>query len=96
MNCRVAGCAGSYSERHTTLIQRHQGNPVLVERVPVFRCDRCGDEYLHLTTLQAMEQLVAHPPAPVGTAPIYRFDDGASSNITTANMDRLAVEFGDR
>ena len=43
MKCSIQGCTGSYDQREIVRALSHQGQVVVIERVPAEVCSVCGD-----------------------------------------------------
>lgn len=71
MKCDL--CQGEYRERLVTRSYVHRGRTVVVEGVPAFVCDQCGDILVREETVAAIDDLLGKGPEPQEYAPVYRF-----------------------
>jgi HTH-type transcriptional regulator/antitoxin MqsA len=73
MRCSVQGCPGEYEDREITHTVRHQGQIVVIEKVPAEVCSICGDVLLTPETVRHIESLLEHRREPVSVVPLYRY-----------------------
>lgn len=92
--CRIEGCPGEYEDRHITIIERHDGEPVLVGNVPAQVCSFCGDRLLSWETVGRLEELRRQPPAPTRLVPLYTLPDTGGGAAAVPAV--LATPAGDR
>ena len=62
---------GTYRERLVVFSSRHGDRVVVVDDVPAFVCDMCGDQIIAEATAREIERVVATEPR--DSAPLYRF-----------------------
>ena len=59
MNCSIQGCPGEYEDKEVAHTVRHQGEVVVIDRVPAEVCSVCGDVLLRPETVRDIEALLA-------------------------------------
>ena len=52
MTCRLACCPGEYEQRTIVHTVRHEGQIVVIDRVPAEVCSVCGDVLLKPETIR--------------------------------------------
>ena len=77
MKCSMTGCTGEYEPKRVTHTVRHRGEIVVIDHVPAEVCSVCGDTLLAPETVRGLERVLAHPEAPVRSAPVNEYEDGA-------------------
>jgi len=73
MKCMMRGCAGNYEDRRILHTVRHQGEVVVIDRVPAEVCDVCGDVLLHPETVANLERMLKALRTPKRTARVYDY-----------------------
>jgi YgiT-type zinc finger domain-containing protein len=72
-HCRIAGCPGEYERREILHVERHNGEPVVIDRVPADVCGFCGDVLLAWETVGRLEELARNLPQPLRMIPLYDY-----------------------
>jgi YgiT-type zinc finger domain-containing protein len=69
-------CGGETERREVTAENLWGGELTLVERVPAWVCQQCGEVYFDAATSRALDRLrQAHPTASrTVTVPVYQFE----------------------
>jgi YgiT-type zinc finger domain-containing protein len=73
MKCTIVGCPGRYEARETVVVERVQGQLMVIEQVPVEVCDVCGDTLFHPETVRHLEALRHTAASPQRTVPLYAY-----------------------
>ena len=73
MRCSIERCSGVYERRKIVHTVRHNGQVVVVDRVPADVCSLCGDVLLEPDTVRRLEELLRSKDQPASTAPLYEF-----------------------
>ena len=73
MNCTIGGCPGTYEPRETVVVERVQGQLIVIEHVPVEVCEVCGDVLLRPETIRHLEALRRTDVPPARTVPLYEY-----------------------
>ncbi|MXX37806.1 MAG: YgiT-type zinc finger protein [Gemmatimonadetes bacterium] len=73
MRCSIERCPGGYERRKVMHTVRHNGQVVVVDRVPADVCSLCGDVLLEPDTVRRLEELLRSKDQPASTAPLYEF-----------------------
>ena len=73
MRCSIERCPGVYEKRKVMHTVRHNGQVVVVDRVPADVCSLCGDVLLEPGTVRRLEELLRSKDQPASTAPLYEF-----------------------
>lgn len=73
MECSIEGCPGEYEERAIVHVERHHGQPVVIDHVPALVCSICGDVLFTPETVRRIEALVQSEALPLLTAPLYEY-----------------------
>jgi len=73
MTCRLACCPGEYEQRTIVHTVRHEGQIVVIDRVPAEVCSVCGDVLLKPETIRRIEELLKTRGRPAKTAPLYEY-----------------------
>lgn len=73
MECGIEGCPGGYEERLIVHVERHNGQPIVIEHVPALVCAVCGDVLFTPTTVRRLEALMRSEVQPTRTAPVYDY-----------------------
>jgi YgiT-type zinc finger domain-containing protein len=71
MKCSIEGCPGEYESRYIVHVVRHEGQVVVVDRVPAEVCSVCGDVLLAPETIRQIETVLKTRGRPTRTAPVY-------------------------
>jgi len=72
MKCIVQGCPGEMEQRRILHTFVRNGNPIVVEDLPVWVCPVCGYTVLDLHVLDTLFALNPETETPVGQAPVFR------------------------
>ncbi len=78
MQCTIVGCPGTYDARDTVVVERVQGQLMVIEQVPVEVCDVCGDLLFRPETIRHGEALRQTAAPPHRTVPLYAYVEGAT------------------
>ena len=73
MQCTMVGCPGTYEPRETVVVERAQGQSLVIEHVPVEVCDVCGDVLFRLETVRRLEALRHTAASSQRTVPLYAY-----------------------
>ncbi|MCG2768457.1 MAG: YgiT-type zinc finger protein [Chloroflexota bacterium] len=73
MKCSIEGCPGEYEERKIVHTVCHQGQVVVIDRVPAEVCSVCGDVLLKPETVRRIETLLRTTTRPTSTVPLYEY-----------------------
>jgi YgiT-type zinc finger domain-containing protein len=73
MKCTIVGCPGTYEPRETVVVERVQGQLMVIEHVPVEVCDVCGDVLFRPETVRHLEALRHTAASPQRTVPLYEY-----------------------
>ena len=73
MKCSIVGCPGEYEERAIVHTVRHEGQIIVIDRVPAEVCSLCGDVLLRPETVRRIEELLRKRSRPARTAPLYEY-----------------------
>jgi len=71
MKCSIEGCPGKYESRYIVHVVRHQGQVVVIDRVPAEVCSICGDVLLAPETIRQIETVLETRGHPARTVPVY-------------------------
>ncbi len=85
-HCRIAGCPGEYEQRRRLHATSHNGQPVVIDGVPMLVCDFCGDTLLSWETVRCLEELREPPPQPARMIPLYQFAGDAEQQRDEATV----------
>jgi YgiT-type zinc finger domain-containing protein len=67
-------CGGPVEEVLITLVLPPRNHETrIVDGVPAGVCASCGEEFLQLRTLEALERVLANPPARREEVPVWEF-----------------------
>ncbi len=75
--CRFPGHPGVYEQETTVYHRSRNGQLVVVNNVPQLVCNICADILCEEQTLRQLDRLLDSDTAPIGTAPLYEFAQGA-------------------
>jgi YgiT-type zinc finger domain-containing protein len=73
MKCTIVECPGTYETRETVVVERVQGQLMVIEHVPVEVCDVCGDVLFRPETIRHLEALRHTAAPPTRTVPLYEY-----------------------
>ena len=73
MKCSIEGCQGVSELRKVTHTVRHQGEVIVIDRVPADVCSVCGDVLFAPDTVRRIEDMLRTGARPTRTAPLYEF-----------------------
>jgi len=73
VNCTIVGCPGTYEARETVVVERAQGQWIVIEHVPVEVCAVCGDVLFRPETIRHLEALRQTHAPPARTVPLYEY-----------------------
>ena len=73
MKCSIEGCQGVPELRKVTHTVRHQGEVIVIDRVPADVCSVCGDVLFAPDTVRRIEDMLRTGKRPTRTAPLYEF-----------------------
>ena len=73
MKCSIEGCPGVSELRKVTHTVRHQGEVIVIDRVPADVCSVCGDVLFAPDTVRRIEDMLRTGERPTRTAPLYEF-----------------------
>jgi len=73
MQCTIVGCPGRYEARETVVVERVQGQLMVIEQVPVEVCEVCGDVLFRPETVRHLEALRHTAAPPQRTVPLYAY-----------------------
>lgn len=73
MNCMVEGCTGEYRETTTAEVFRRDGRLAVVDNIPVFVCNVCGDTFLSGSTTDRIARILDEKPEGATSAPVYDY-----------------------
>ena len=71
MKCSITGCPGDYEARKVLHTVRHDGQIVVIDRVPAEVCSVCGDVLMEPGTIRRIEALLQQRRQPASTVPLY-------------------------
>ena len=73
--CHKNDCPGGLEECLITHTVRHEGELVVIDRVPAEVCDACGETLLMLETVRKIDRMVREREGltPSSTVPLYEF-----------------------
>jgi len=75
--CRLPGHPGVYKQETTVYQRCRNGQLVVVNNVPRLVCNICTDTLYEEQTLRQLDRLLESDIAPIGSAPLYEFAQGA-------------------
>ncbi len=75
--CRITGKPSRYLPENVAYLAHRNGQSVVVIHVPRMVCDVCTDTLYEEQTLRQLDHLLDSDIAPIGTAPLYEFAQGA-------------------
>jgi YgiT-type zinc finger domain-containing protein len=69
--CNV--CQGKLEKKLTTYTQWFEDNLIVIENVPAWVCDRCGETYYDPDVMEQIQNIVwsGQPPVRFVEAPVY-------------------------
>lgn len=73
MDCGIEGCPGGYEDRKIVHVERHHGQPVVIDHVPALVCSICGDVLFTPETVRRLQALTHSEARPTRTAPVYEY-----------------------
>ena len=73
MKCSIEGCQGVSELRKVTHTVWHQGEVIVIDRVPADVCSVCGDVLFAPDTVRRIEDMLRTGKRPTRTAPLYEF-----------------------
>lgn len=73
MNQECSVCHGKLKRTVTVYTQQYQGQFIIIENVPAWVCEPCGETYYEPQIVEAIQALIWSGAAPVRTVqtPIY-------------------------
>lgn len=73
MNERCDVCGGQLHHTLTTYTQEYEGRIIVVENVPAWVCDQCGEAYFDPDVVEQVQNLIWSGGAPVRyiETPVY-------------------------
>lgn len=73
----MPGCQGQYEEEAITQALRFgDGRVIVIDAIPAWVRDICGDTLIDPEAAEAIERIKADPPAPSALVPLYRIKGG--------------------
>lgn len=73
MQCTMVGCPGRYEARDTVVVERVQGQLLVIDQVPVEVYEVWGDVLLQPETVRHVEALRHTAAPPQRTVPLYAY-----------------------
>ena len=73
MNCSIKGCPGTYEDKNIDQTYRHNGEVLVIEKIPAEVCNICGDTLLKPDTSRKIEKLLLGSADTIYTAPLLKF-----------------------
>jgi len=71
--CGVEDCQGVYERREVAHLLQHEGQTVIVDRVPLLVCPICGHRQLGPQTLRRIETAIRTADGPTAWVPVYGY-----------------------
>jgi YgiT-type zinc finger domain-containing protein len=73
MKCSIQGCPGEYENREIVHTVRHEGEIVVLDKVPAQVCSVCGDTLLDPDTVRSIERILDSKDRTERNAPVYTY-----------------------
>ncbi|MBN1345023.1 MAG: YgiT-type zinc finger protein [Phycisphaerae bacterium] len=73
MKCTISGCPGEYEQRRIVHTVTHEGQLIVIDRVPAEVCAVCGDVLLEPETIRHLERMLSGLDQPIRTIPVYEY-----------------------
>ncbi|TAK67405.1 MAG: YgiT-type zinc finger protein [Bacteroidetes bacterium] len=73
MKCTIERCPGTYEERTIVHTVKHQGQVIVIDRVPAEVCPICGDVLLKPATVRKNEDMLRVHKEPASMVPMYEY-----------------------